>query len=110
MRQQKKKTKKSIKRLIHRRCVVCGKRIRIILYADGFYRNGHYFRKMKVPIGKGEYKKVGTSKLFGKNVNVVKWTGKEKEVEYWECEACYKEAANEWWLEETIRKLKEIGK
>ena len=39
---------------------------------------------MKVPIGStGEYKNVGTSRLFGKKVNIVKWAGKEKEVEYW---------------------------
>ena len=45
---------------------------------------------MKVPIrSTGKYKKIGTSRLFGKKVEIVKWTGKEKEVEYWECNKCY---------------------
>ena len=97
--------KQKIKRTIHRKCLVCGKRIRIILYKDGFYRNGHYFRKMKIPIGQDGYKKIKTTRLFGKNIDVVKWTGKEKEIEYWECNKCYEEAMYESWLEEIIEKL-----
>jgi hypothetical protein len=89
-----------------RKCVVCGKNIKIrILNKKGNYDGGHYFGKMKIPVGKGKYKKVGTTKLLKKKVNVVNWTGKEKEVEYWECNKCYEEAMHENWLEEIIGKL-----
>lgn len=58
---------------------------------------------MKVPIkGTGEYKQVGTSKLLEKKVPVVKWTGKEKKVEYWECNLCYGAAMREDWLEKRV--------
>ncbi len=91
---------------INRKCVVCGKNIKITLYEDRNYRNGHFFGKIKIPIkGAGEYKKVGTSKLFGKKINVVKWTGKEKKAEYWECNTCFEEAMHEDWLEQMIKKL-----
>lgn len=90
---------------LNRRCVFCGKKITIVRYNDKYYRGGQYFGKHKIPIGKGEYKKVGTTKLFKRKVSVVKWTGKEKEVEYWECNACYNEAMYEYWLEEILKKL-----
>lgn len=83
------------KKIINRKCVVCDKNIRITLNKNGYYNNGHYFDKLKVPIrSTGEYKRVGTSKLFDEKVNVVKWTGKEKEVEYWECNKCYEKVKN----------------
>ncbi len=86
--------------------MVCGKKLRITLYPDGHYRDGHYFNKLKVPIkGTGEYKNVGKGKVGGKKINVVKWTGKEKEVEYWECQACYEEGKQESWLEWKIEDL-----
>ena len=91
---------------ISRKCTVCGKSIRITLYRDGHYRNGHYFNKLKIPIeGTGEYKKVGTNKIGKHKINVVKWTGKEKEIEYWECNDCFNEAFHEGWLEEILEKL-----
>lgn len=95
----------SIKKAITKACAVCGRRMRIVLYNDGFYRNGHFFKTMKIPIGKGEYKKVGTSKMGGKKVDIVKWTGKEKTIEYWECNDCFSEAQQECWLEEILKKL-----
>ena len=88
-----------------RKCTVCGKPIRIKVYPDKHYFPHHYYNKMKLPIGKGEWKKVGTSKLFGKKVNLVDWTGKEKEIEYWECNDCYEEAMHEDWLEQLLEKL-----
>lgn len=96
---------KKIKKKINRRCAVCGKKLIITSYLDGHYKGGHYFNKMKIPVGKGEYKKVGTTKLGKEKINVVKWTGKEIEREYWECESCFDEAAHEWWLEEILEKL-----
>ena len=76
------------KRTISRKCVVCGKRIKIIVYKDGHYNNGHYFNKLKIPIGKGQNKKVGTTKVLGKTIDVVKWTGKEKERNVWRSQNC----------------------
>lgn len=93
-----------IKRII-RKCLVCDKRINIKIYEDGHYIGGYYFNKLKIPIGKGQYKKVSTSKFLGKKVNIVKWTGKEREIEYWECNDCYEEAMHEYWLEQIIKKL-----
>ena len=91
---------------INRKCLACGKRITIAVYRDGYCRNGHYFGRLRLPIkGTGEYKNVGTTKIGRKRVNIVKWTGKEKEVEYWECNSCYEEAMYECWLEQTIEKL-----
>ena len=91
---------------IKRGCVVCAKKISIKIYPDGYYRNAHYFGVMKIPVkGTGEYKKTGVTKLGMKQVDVVKWTGKENKVEYWECESCYEEAKHENWLEKTIEKL-----
>lgn len=58
----------------------------------GHYTGGHYFGKMKVPIGKGRWKKVGATtilKPIQKMTDIVEWSGKEKEVEYWECDKCY---------------------
>lgn len=92
-------------RKITRKCVVCGKKLSARIYLDGHYNNGHYFGKMKLPIGKGEHRQVGKMKLGRSNIPVVKWTGKEKEVEYWECNKCFDEASHLCWLEETIEKL-----
>jgi len=97
---------KSKIRKIVRKCLVCGKSIRIKVYEDGHYSNGHYYNKIKLPIkGAGEYKKVGTTKLGRHKVDVVDWTGKEKEIEYWECNECFDEASHKSWLEETLEKL-----
>jgi hypothetical protein len=60
---------------------------------------------MKLPVKPGKYRKVGTTKLGKVVVNVAEWTGKEREVEYWECNACFDEASYECWLEKKIEKL-----
>ena len=94
-------------RALKRKCATCGKNITIrILDKQGHYSNGHYFGKIKVPIkGTGNYEKVGVSKILGRRISVVKWTGKERGVEYWECNKCYEEAGHESWLEEKIEDL-----
>lgn len=79
---------------IKRTCCICGKRINVILH-NRKCTNGHYFGKFKIPIKPGKYKKVGIVKLGRTNADVVKWTGKEKEVEYWECNKCFDEAKHE---------------
>lgn len=71
-----------------RRCSVCGKKL-VIKLVDKKTVGGHYFGTIKLPVGKGEYKKTGHDKTL--NVDVVKWTGKKKEMEYWECKKCFKE-------------------
>ena len=53
-----------IKNRIERSCVVCGKKIKVILYTNHHYRGGHYFS-------------------FGKKP-------KNPEKEYWECQKCYR--------------------
>ena len=93
-------------RKIVRKCLVCGKSIKVKVYEDGHYNNGHYYNKIKLPIkGTGKYKKVGTTKIGKHKIDVADWTGKEKEIEYWECNECFDEASYEGWLEETLEKL-----
>ncbi|MDO8740625.1 MAG: hypothetical protein Q7J54_03590 [Candidatus Woesearchaeota archaeon] len=74
-----------------KRCIVCGKKLNIILNKDKTYKGGYYFGKMRVQIGKGKLVKVGTTKLLGKKIDIVKWTGKSKKAEYWECKKCFNE-------------------
>ena len=92
--------------VIIRRCVVCGKRMRINVGRKENYDKGHYFGKLKLPVkGTGEWKKTGKTKIGRKSYDVVDWTGKEKEIEYWECNGCFEKAAHASWLEETVEKL-----
>ncbi|HIH21342.1 MAG: hypothetical protein J4478_01695 [Candidatus Diapherotrites archaeon] len=75
---------------IKRKCLVCGRKISIVVHKGGVYDKGHYFGDFEIPIeGTGRHKKAGTFRLFGKKYQLVKWTGKERKVEYWECEKCY---------------------
>lgn len=75
---------------IKRNCVVCGKEMDIRIDKRGRYNPGHYFGKRRIPIkGTGKYIEIGKSKVI-KGARIVKWTGKEKEVEHWECNKCYK--------------------
>ena len=98
--------KNTKKRKLKRMCLVCGKKIYTTVFENGKYTNGHYFGKMKLPIeGTGEWKKTGTTKIGKQKIGVVKWTGKEKEIEYWECNSCFEEAQHECWLDEKIEKL-----
>ncbi|MBU0662852.1 MAG: hypothetical protein ABH854_00930 [Candidatus Diapherotrites archaeon] len=98
--------KKLRKRKLKRMCLVCGKKIYTTVFENGRYTNSHYFGVLKLPIeGTGEYIKTGTTKFGKTKADVVKWTGKEKELEYWECDSCYEEAGHECWLEEKIEKL-----
>lgn len=87
-----------------RRCAVCGRNISIVLQGKK-YSSGHYFGKIKLPVGKGEHKKVGVYGYGKHKFDVVKWTGKHKEFEYWECNKCFEDALHESWLEEKIEKL-----
>lgn len=88
-----------------RRCAVCKKKLIIKVYPDKHYKGGHFFGKPKIPIGKGKYEKVGVWKFMGKECSIVTWTGREKKIEMWECDECYQEALNEYWLENKIERL-----
>ena len=94
-------------RILKRKCAVCNKNMKIRIFdRKGHYSNGHYFGKVKIPLkGTGKYKKVHTVRILKRKVDVVEWTGKEKKLEYWECNKCYEEALHVGWLEETIEKL-----
>ncbi len=60
------------------------------MYKGGQYIPHHYFGKLKISIeGTGENIKIGKTKIGRKKYPVVKWTGKTKSVEYWECDTCY---------------------
>ena len=77
--------------ILKRKCLICGKEIKIRLNKDKTYSGGNYFGKIKLPLGKGKYFRVGKTNLLGKDIGVVKQNGKEKEVEYWECDKCASE-------------------
>ncbi len=97
--------KKNHSNIIHRKCSICLKKMKNKLEKDDKYDNGHYFGRVKFPVGKGEYKKIKSTKTRQKEFPVAKWTGKKKEFEYWECNKCFEEASHELWLEEKIEKL-----
>jgi len=74
---------------INKTCSVCGKYMRILMEGDKILSGGHYFGEVKVPIpDKGEYVATGYNKDLG--CKVCKWLGEEIEMEYWECEECFK--------------------
>ncbi len=82
--------------VIHKNCVVCGRKIKVKLSRtkkrEIIRRGGHYFGKIDLPVGKGKYVTIGEEKLFpdsDKKYKIVKWTGKHKKVEYWECPSCF---------------------
>lgn len=98
--------KKFWKRKLKRKCLICGQLFSLTVYADGHYNKGHYFGRLKLPIeGTGEYKKTGFTCIGKQKIAIVKWTGKEKELEYWECNNCFEKAMHECWLEEKIENL-----
>lgn len=79
---------------LKKRCVVCGIRMRVILYRGGTYRGGHYFGKIPLHRKRETEKalKVGTRKVrFGDSwYDVLKKDPKPyAHAEYWECPKCY---------------------
>jgi hypothetical protein len=52
-------------KILKRNCALCEAEIVVTVQPDGAYDNGHYFG------------------------------GKEKDMEYWECDGCYREALEE---------------
>jgi len=91
------------KKRLKRKCLICGKYFYTIIRENGKYSNGHYFGKVPTQIeGTGEWKKVGTFRIGKLKGDTVKWTGKEKKFEYWECNSCYEDALHMDWLERKI--------
>lgn len=77
-------------RIVYRKCLICGKKMKIKLTRGGRYNTGHFFSKLKIPIeGTGKHVKIGEQKIGKTRYDVVKWTGKSRKVEYWECNSCY---------------------
>lgn len=83
------------------RCSVCNSSFTIRLYPDGRYIGGHYFFTTTLSEGKGRYEKVGRVIKH----DIVRWTGKKKRAEYWECNGCFDKGSHESWLEEMIEEL-----
>jgi len=70
---------------IYRKCVTCGKRLRIKVFKDKKYEGGVYFGKLEIPDYNSKCKVVGKSKI-GSLVDYERY----KKVEYWECYDCAK--------------------
>ncbi len=76
-------------KLFSRKCVVYGKKLKIIITdKKHHYTGGYYFGKIEL------YKKhrdTGKRSKIGKfTMNIVKGVGTPKVVEYWECEKCFR--------------------
>jgi len=76
---------------LSRTCAVCGRAIKVILYNDHSYRNGHYFGK--IPFHKKgtiNFKDTKEEKINGMVLNVLQNLPKPYNYEeYWECPKCY---------------------
>lgn len=85
---------KTIKSRVDKECVVCGKAMNVILYADHSYRGGHYFGKTPIA-SKKEWviaRKAGThTAMIGDwEMQIMNKDPKPyKFAEYWECPTCY---------------------
>ncbi len=91
----KKEIPKTIKDRFERPCVICAKKIKVILYSDCSYRGGHYFGKIPVSTKKEwvRVRKLGTTpwKFGDLEMQVLKEDPKPyKYFEYWECTTCYR--------------------
>ncbi len=57
-----KRETKAVKKLITRSCSICAKKMKVTVFTDKSYSPGHYFASLGI---------------------------KEKNAEYWECDACF---------------------
>lgn len=92
--ERKRRSNTAAARRLVKRCVVCGRSMKIILYRGGTYRGGHYFGKIPRYRKRETQKalKAGTrkSKLGTMTIQVLKQSPKPYAyVEYWECPKCY---------------------
>lgn len=80
---------------MEKKCSICGKKMKVILYDDRSYRGGHFFGKIPYS-SKAEWKKAlqagtRTSKIGGMEIQVMKKDTKPQGYfEYWECPSCYR--------------------
>ena len=86
--------KKEIKKRLSKKCLCCGREVRVIVYSKSDYRGGHFFGKLPLTT-KAEDKKsfeAGThiEKIGDFEMNVLNIDPKPYAfVEYWECPKCY---------------------
>ena len=76
---------------IERKCIICGEDLKILINETREYAGGHYFGKVKFPVGEGENRYLGKTKILDLELKVIEWTGNHDEIEYWECESCFNE-------------------
>ncbi len=80
-------------RIVYRKCLVCGKRLKITMKdKKGHYNGAHYFGKLGIPDTKNWNRKViGYFKIGGIKATIVNDPPIKRKVEYWECEKCFNE-------------------
>lgn len=88
------KSKKEIIKRLEKICLICGKKIKVILRKNKTYRGGHYFGKIPLCSKKETNKalKAGATKtkIGDFEIEVLKKDPKPyKYEEYWECSNCY---------------------
>lgn len=85
---------KQIKKRLNKKCLCCGRDIKVIIYSKSDYRGGHFFGKLPLTTKAEEKKsfKAGTHKeiIGGHEFNILNVDPKPYAfVEYWECPKCY---------------------
>lgn len=74
------RVKRTIQSRINRRCVICGRHIRVIVYEDGSYRGGQYFGEMP-ELAMRKRPREYDDPVIAEDI----WRHSD---EYWECPAC----------------------
>ena len=74
---------------IERKCIVCGNQLKIRLMENREYSGAHYFGRIEVPVGEGENKIIGKTRIMDLEMRIFEWTGEYIEEEYWECDKCF---------------------
>ncbi len=74
---------------LKKKCVICGRKLKIMTKNKrGHYSGGNYFGRFELY---KRYRNTGRYAKFGKmKVDIVEGIGKPKEVEYWECNKCFR--------------------
>ncbi len=49
---------------IMRKCIICGRNLRIELHESGEYTGDHFFRKVRIPVGDGENRSLAPHSLL----------------------------------------------
>lgn len=79
-------------RELKRKCLICGKKLKIIIKIKGRYTGGHYFGKLEIPdIENWKPKVIRYTKIGKTKIGVVEDPPVKEIVENWECNKCFKE-------------------